>query len=118
MESQMKIQLDLTPAQIDLLREGLDELPLAKYITLIVPLLDQLPFTESDVAAALGNADSAPPAPLASRELGGGFGLTAYTPRGVSMLDALERVLSPIGTVTECSICRREHGHEVIHEAE
>jgi hypothetical protein len=95
----MKLELDLTPKQIELLREGLDELPLNKYITLIVPLLEQLPITESDVTNALGNADSAPPAPLCSRELGGGFSLTAYTPRGVSMLDALERVLRPLGTV-------------------
>lgn len=91
----MKIELDLTPAQIGLLREGIDELPLAKYITLIVPLLEQLPLTESDVAKALGNADSAP-APLESREMAGGFRITAYTQRGVSMVDALERALGKI----------------------
>ena len=39
----MKLELNLTPQQIELLREGLDELPLAKYITVIVPLLEQLP---------------------------------------------------------------------------
>lgn len=113
----MKIELDLTPAQIDLLREGLDELPLAKYISLIVPMLEQLPITESDVATARGNADSLP-APLAAREVAGGFKINAYTPRGVSMLDALERVLAPLGTVTECSVCRREHGLEITHASE
>lgn len=89
----MKLELDLTPAQIDLLREGLDELPLAKYITLIVPLLDQLPFTESDLAKT--RSDSTP-APLESREVAGGFKMTAYTPRGVSMLDAIDRVLGKL----------------------
>lgn len=92
--AEMKIELDLTPKQIGLLREGLDELPLNKYITLIVPMLEQLPITESDVANSLGNADSAPPAPLCSRDLGGGFSLTAYTPRGVSRMDALEGMLA------------------------
>jgi hypothetical protein len=92
----MKITLDLTPAQIDLLREGIDELPLAKYITLIVPLLEQLPLTESDVATALGNADSALPSPIRSKETGSGFRLTAYTPPGASLLDSLDRVLGKI----------------------
>lgn len=40
--------------------------------------------------------------------------------------EAIERVLETpvtkpretIGTVTECSICRREHGREIVHEAE
>jgi hypothetical protein len=87
----MKIELDLTPAQVDLLREGIDSLPLAKYITVIVPVLKQLPITGS-AAGSAPSADSSP-APLATRETAGGFGLRAYTPRGVSMLDALERVL-------------------------
>jgi hypothetical protein len=91
----MKITLDLTPEQIDLLREGIDDLPLAKYITLIVPLLDQLPITESDAGAGKAHADSAP-APLESREVAGGFKLSAYTPRGVSMLESLDRVLGKL----------------------
>ena len=92
----MKIELDLTPAQIDLFREGIDELPLAKYITLIIPLLEQLPLTESDVAKALGNVDSALPSPIRSQETGSGFRLTAYTPAGASLLDSLDRVLGKI----------------------
>lgn len=91
----MKLELNLTPAQINLLREGLDELPLAKYITLIVPLLDQLPLIESAVGAGMARADSTP-APLESREVAGGFRITAYTPQGVSMLESLERVLGPL----------------------
>jgi len=43
-------------------------------------------------AAARSGADSAP-APLESREVAGGFSITTYTPRGVCMLDSLERVL-------------------------
>lgn len=43
-------------------------------------------------AAALSGADSAP-APQV-REVAGGFKLTAFTPRGVSMLDAMDRVLA------------------------
>jgi len=89
----MKLELELTPKQIDLLREGLDELPLAKYITLIVPLLEQLPL-ESTAGPDTG-ADSAP-APLESREVAGGFKLTAYTTRGVSMLESMDRVLARI----------------------
>lgn len=96
----MKIELTLTPKQLELLREGLDELPLNKYITLIVPLLEQLPLTESDVAASLGSADSAPPAPLCSRELGGGFRVSAHTPEGVASLAHLERVLGQLEVVS------------------
>jgi hypothetical protein len=47
------------------------------------------------VAARSSGADSAP-APLGSREVAGGFRLDAYTPRGASMLDALERVLGKV----------------------
>jgi len=89
----MKIELDLTPAQIDLLREGIDELPLSKYSTLVATLLPQLPL--ESVAGPDTGADSAP-APLESREMAGGFRITAYTPRGVSMVDALERALGKI----------------------
>lgn len=39
-------------------------------------------------------ADSTPPTPLAHRELGGGFGLTAFIQRGVAMMDTLEKVLN------------------------
>lgn len=92
----MKLTLDLTPAQIDLLREGLDELPLAKYISIIVPMLEQLPITESDVSTARGNADR-PPAPLASVGVAGGLRMTAYTRDGVMALPALQRALEPLG---------------------
>lgn len=87
----MELKLNLTDAQVTLLREGLDELPLAKYITLIVPLLNQLPLTE--FAAAPDSQANSAPAPLESREVAGGFKVSAYTPRGVSVLDALENVL-------------------------
>ena len=64
-------------------------------LTLIVPLLDQLPLIESAVGAGMARADSTP-APLESREVAGGFRITAYTPQGVSMLESLERVLGPL----------------------
>ncbi len=91
----MKIELDLTPKQIEQLREVIDALPLFTtprskgYHELIMAILPKLPL---EPVAARSSADSAP-APLESREVAGGFKMTAYSARGVSMLDALDRVL-------------------------
>jgi len=88
----MKLELDLTPEQISLLREGLDELPLMGregrrgYITLINAVMPQLPMT-----------DPLPPlTPIATRTLANGIKLDAYSPRGASMLEELDRVLGKV----------------------
>ena len=94
----MKITLDLTDREVQQLREIADESPLVHRPTgesrhrVIVKVLDALPITESEAVCRPGS-DSSPPTPTRSQEMGGGFRITAYTPRGVSMLEALENVL-------------------------
>jgi len=88
----MKLELELTPAQIDLLREGLDELPLwprngrQGYIQLLNALLPQLPILDHVPTVQ----------PLATRTLANGIKLDAYSPRGASMLEALDNVLGKV----------------------
>lgn len=53
----MKIELDLTPAQIDQLRQVIDWLPLARYATLICAVNKALPILESDAEATVTAAD-------------------------------------------------------------
>lgn len=95
----MKIELDLSEALIQQLREVIDGLPLwprggrPGYIELVAKILPQLPL--ESVAGSDTGADSAP-APLESREVAGGFKLSAYTPRGVSMLESIDRVLGKL----------------------
>jgi hypothetical protein len=82
----VKIELELTPAQLNLLREGIDELPLGKYITLVAGLLPQLPILEHVPTVQ----------PLATRTLANGIKLDAYSARGASMLEDLDRVLCKV----------------------
>jgi hypothetical protein len=95
----MKLELELTPVHVQELREVIDALPLFTtprtkgYHGLILAILPQLPL--ESVAGPDTGADSTP-APLESREVAGGFSIAAYTPRGVSMLDSLERVLGKL----------------------
>jgi len=116
----VKFELDLTDALIQQLREVIDGLPLwarggrPGYIELVAKLLPQLPL---ESAADVHRSDSAPPAPT-YRETGGGFQMRALTPRAVSMVEAIDRVLARLPGVTECSVCRREHGSEVVHASE
>lgn len=92
MGSQVKLELELTPAQISLLREGIDELPLwargnrRGYIELIAVLLPQLPILDHVPTVQ----------PLATRTLANGIKLDAYSPRGASMLEALDNVLGKV----------------------
>ncbi len=79
----MKLELELAPAQIDLLREVIDELPLNKYVTLVAGLLPQLPILDHVPTVQ----------PLATAQASG-MTFTAFTPRGVAMLEALDDVLA------------------------
>ena len=90
MNSSIRIELELTPKEIDQLREVMDNQPLRPYAPLILKVLNALPF-ESD--AARPSADSARPALSALEGLGRGFQLTARTPRVVPMVDAIDEVL-------------------------
>jgi hypothetical protein len=100
----MIIQLELTDAQVDQLREVMDSLPLRTHAPLICAVLPQLPFTESVVRTPSGadtvpeaRSPSGPPGGLSEPRVAGNFKMTAFTPRGVSMLEALDRVLCKMG---------------------
>lgn len=82
--------LFLDDEQCKLVREMLDFVPLTpRYLPLVVDLLQRIP----ESAAQGPSADSAPPSPLAHRELGGGFTLKALTPRGADHIDEVQRLL-------------------------
>ena len=89
MNSSIRIELELTPKEIDQLREVMDAQPLRPYAPLIVKVLKALPF-ESEAAQG---PDSARPTLSALEGLGRGFQLTARTPRAVPMVDAIDEVL-------------------------
>lgn len=86
----MKFEIDLPEALIAELREALDALPLMPrdgergYIQLVAKLLPQLPMVDPA------------PEPLATLETADGMKLSAYTPSGVSMLQALDNVLGKV----------------------
>lgn len=88
-----RIELDLTPAQIQQLREIMDGLPLNRYAPLIVAVLKKLPM-ESDAGTPSGvGADPALVTP--SRESGGFLKIgISVTDKGKAALPELARLLA------------------------
>jgi len=78
--SSIRIELELTPKEIDQLREVMDAQPLRPYAPLILKVLSALPL-ESNARHDLTRRR-------------GSFQLRALTPRGASMVDALDAVLA------------------------
>lgn len=121
MSATHRIELHLTPAQIDQLREVMDGLPLNRYAPLIVVVLRALPMLpcshpskhvganadglpecslcgqEIPESVASG-ADAGPRVPLPSSPPGpvGSFRLEALTDRGRAGLAEVERILAPL----------------------
>jgi len=121
-QKRTRIELHLTDAQIDQLRAVMDGLPLNPYVNLVVTVLKALPL-ESDrnqAGTATVDAGICAPTPKGSlpnslgiesaamppsgadadrRDLhaqgpGGGFSITALTPKGRERLPEIERLLS------------------------
>jgi len=67
----MKIQLDLTPNEIELLRQAMDSIPLRPYAPIICKVLLALPIFESVDADTIPVVPDAAPAP---HSLGAGRG--------------------------------------------
>lgn len=55
-----RIELDLTPKQIEQLREVIDRLPLNRYAPLIVAVLPKLPLDSAATAEPLSAGDGSP----------------------------------------------------------
>jgi hypothetical protein len=103
------ITLELTDLQIELLRRWIDQAPSNPYVPMVTSVLPQLPldtdleacdryldYMHHKSVAAHVSAEGSLPAPHRSGESGSGFQLKAFTPRGVAMVDAIDRVLARI----------------------
>ena len=70
--STTRIELELTPKEIEQLREVMDAQPLRPYAPLIVKVLKALPL-DNESAPQVPEADSSPAAPTLCQESAGGF---------------------------------------------
>ncbi len=90
--SATRVELDLTSAQIDQLREIMDNLPLNRYAPLICAVLKRLPL--SDASRSTG-ADGRP-GRFTAVEPGRAFRLVPLTDKGREGLAQIERLLAPL----------------------
>jgi hypothetical protein len=77
----MKIELDLTPKEVALLREGMDNLPLRPFAPIVVKVLLALPL--EDVPPELHTEG------VTIAKLSNGMTLEAHTRKGKAMLPTL-----------------------------
>ena len=94
----MNIQLDLTPNEIELLRQAMDSIPLRPYAPIICKVLLALPIFDLPESAA--RTPSGADADLRAHTLpvspgGGSFTLNALTDKGRERPPLIEQMLAP-----------------------